>query len=132
MYDPENIQSWFKKNKIVSFSSLAAGLVVEFLFFECTRSERDIGPRVQVGANFMIVYPTAKFPTREVVFADSDYLREALLEQNTNSQKGRACFSYDQMQGREAKIISHNRFGPKMSDDNSTPDMMQTPISRSQ
>ena len=60
-----------------------------------SRQDRDIGTRVQVGTNFMIVYPTAKFPTREIVFADSDYLRETLLDQNSNSQKARNCFNYD-------------------------------------
>ena len=65
----------------------------------------------------MIVYPTAKFPTREVVYADSDYLRETGLDQNSNSSKARGCFNYEHMQGREAKVITHNRFGHKLLED---------------
>ena len=80
----------------------------------------------------MIVYPSAKFPTREVVFADSNYLRDALLKQNTNTNKARACFNYDYMQGREAKIISHNRFGPVLQEDQTliskSNDYSQTPL----
>ena len=62
----------------------------------------------------MIVYPSAQFPTREVIYADSDYLRETQLQQTANSHKSQASFSYDTQLGREAKVITHNKFGPKI------------------
>ena len=55
--------------------------------YDPARGAERIGRQVQVGNNFMIVYPSEKYPTREVLFNDSDHLRNAQLSQQSNSGK---------------------------------------------
>ena len=69
------------------------------------KSPEKCGREVQVGNNFIVVYPNAKFPTREVIYADSDYITETRMNQNANSKK--TGISYDTILGREAKVITH-------------------------
>jgi len=72
----------------------------------------DLGRQVQVGNNFMVVYPTAKYPKREVIYKNSDYIQETRLSQGANFTRSKASINIDYQLGREAKVVTHNRFGP--------------------
>ena len=86
---------------------------------DLARSPEKLGRQVQVGNNFIIVYPSQQYPKREVLYVDSDYLPEARLQMNANSSRSQRSIKYDTMLGREAKVITHNRFGPKMYNESS-------------
>ena len=76
----------------------------------------------------MIVYPSEKYPTREVLFNDSDHVRNIQLSQQTNSGKYKRQPSMHEFegrdmarfQGREAPIIRHN-FRDKVAETERSP-----------
>ena len=72
----------------------------------------EIGRQVQVGNNFIIVHPTSKYPTREVIHSNSDYITEVRLSQGANYTRSKASLNIEKQLSREAKVITHNRFGP--------------------
>lgn len=68
---------------------------------DSSRDPERIGRQVQVGNNFMIVYPSEKYPTREVLFNDPDYVRNIQLSQQSNSGKYKRQPSMQEFEGRD-------------------------------
>ena len=54
----------------------------------------------------MIVHNTGKYPTREILYRDYDYLDKVRISQNSNC-KTKGPLAFDKQLSREAKIYSH-------------------------
>ena len=54
----------------------------------------------------MIVHNTGKYPTREILYRDYDYLDKVRISQNSNC-KTKGPLAFDKQLSRETKIYSH-------------------------
>ena len=73
---------------------------------EGTRSPEKFGKHVQVGNNFLIVYPSDKYPAREVIFGDSDYLSNIKQGNESNSSRCTSGVVFTKQLGRNAPVMS--------------------------
>ena len=83
---------------------------------DSTRSPKHLGKNMQVGDNFVLVHPSEKYPIREVIFGNADYLYNTRLNNQSNSSRPTSGVPFSKQLNRNAPVLSRSR---KYSEDGS-------------